>query len=377
MIDCLLALLVVLGELVPMAHSYCGPVSAERCVPCPPLYHRRPGYDLCYRVIGDEGKTSFRDARRVCGQEEGHLASILDQDTSDFIARLLVTEYNYKLPMKQSFWIGLTDRTEEGVFKWENPRDGYFAVGDFEQWGELQPDNGGLMVSRQRIRSSIPENCVVWQFTYSPHWRDSMCALYRKFICQVEVPFLRSVDTTRTLPESIQEYGNTDFVEVGILATHSEADQQRRTTTTVMTDSDTSLQVTTTSSNFQEDTEVNTTGSDANRSADPIRNDFPRRSGHGEPEEDRSIGGGGGMSALLLSSGNERVDGGKGGGSTARGSINTNALVIISCLLVLTVVVIVAYIAIKHVNTKQRSRQIGVLKQTGLYPNMSDRKSVV
>lgn len=69
---------------------------------------------------------------------------------------------------RERWWIGLSDRDEEGVFRW---RDG--AALEWAHWARKQPDNDGCN-----------QDCVALKKRGDGTWHDTHCGQHRAFICR-------------------------------------------------------------------------------------------------------------------------------------------------------------------------------------------------
>ncbi|XP_077983049.1 polycystin-1-like protein 2 [Glandiceps talaboti] len=105
---------------------------------------------------------SFRSATKYCSHSGGHLVFIKDQETSDFI--------NERISDNDDRWIGLTDKEDEGTFRW---LDGNTLV--YDNWALDQPND-----------YLLNEDCVQLSATYDFSWNDKPCFHRAKFICQYE-----------------------------------------------------------------------------------------------------------------------------------------------------------------------------------------------
>jgi hypothetical protein len=71
------------------------------------------------------------------------------------------------------YWIGLNDRSYNGVFTWSRGE----TIGAYRNWATQQPDE-----------SSPPEDCVVLKKTGSEWlWHDSGCGATFPFLCQFQL----------------------------------------------------------------------------------------------------------------------------------------------------------------------------------------------
>jgi len=154
---------------------------------CPDRFYGYENY--CYRVFGlleNESIQDYWEAKKTCNNHEGNLLTIKSEETSQELSFIL--EIFYKAEEDHSFWIGLNDNYEEGVFRWESPEldDKVHRPGDdFNQWQAGEPDNGTKRARNGKI--PLSENCVVWKFSEFPKWDDILCNLRKMFICETKL----------------------------------------------------------------------------------------------------------------------------------------------------------------------------------------------
>ncbi len=115
----------------------------------------------------DEGDAAFclleRDwagAEADCVLQGGHLISVHDQDTQDFL-----TSTAFEIA-DSNWWIGLGDSASEGTFAWS---DG--TPLDFTAWNGGEPNNSG------------EEDCVHLAAWAGGSWNDLSCATEAPYIC--------------------------------------------------------------------------------------------------------------------------------------------------------------------------------------------------
>uniref|UniRef100_A0A2C9JSB1 C-type lectin domain-containing protein n=1 Tax=Biomphalaria glabrata TaxID=6526 RepID=A0A2C9JSB1_BIOGL len=101
----------------------------------------------------------YEEANEYCAKTYtgGHLVYILDEETDTFITRNLVTDRNW-------YYIGLSDKEENGVYKWINGKNVSY-IGWF-------------------FKKHIPERDRVYVVASWDGWIEVFDAP-RKFICQV------------------------------------------------------------------------------------------------------------------------------------------------------------------------------------------------
>ena len=69
---------------------------------------------------------------------------------------------------RDTWWIGLSDRTAEGTFHWRDR-----STVPFTHWAKSEPDN-----------SACNQDCVVIKTGKSGQWRDTHCGQHRPFVCR-------------------------------------------------------------------------------------------------------------------------------------------------------------------------------------------------
>ena len=110
--------------------------------------------------VSDENK-NWIESEKVCTDLGGHLASIRSEDENSFVKSMLDGRYEY--------WIGLSDRDEEGNFTWT---DGSAVA--YKDWRKGEP-NG------QRR-----ENCGHYFKTVKEQkWNDEPCNRRKRYICKI------------------------------------------------------------------------------------------------------------------------------------------------------------------------------------------------
>lgn len=133
----------------------------------PPLYFRCAKdwisfNNYCYYF--NNTRSTWIGAKTTCQQQKGSLAKVNDQDTQYFIDTM----------SQKNQWIGLNDRSQEGVMVWDS--DGTKLLpGSYTNWMEEEPNN-----------QEGHENCVLI-FNRKPtlgKWVDFDCNRKFSFICQ-------------------------------------------------------------------------------------------------------------------------------------------------------------------------------------------------
>ncbi|XP_068504799.1 collectin-12 [Syngnathus scovelli] len=93
---------------------------------CPAEFNRFG--DSCYFVSAATLKFNYDEASTFCSNKAAHLVIINNNEEQVFVKKMVTG--------KGFFWLGLTDREEENVWKWV---DGSIPV--FKKWNPGQPDN--------------------------------------------------------------------------------------------------------------------------------------------------------------------------------------------------------------------------------------------
>ncbi|KAM4727629.1 collectin-12 [Anableps anableps] len=127
---------------------------------CPPEF-RRFG-DSCYYLSSGSQRRNFNEANKFCENMSSHLLIINNNEEQQFI-RNAISKKGY-------FWLGLTDKEKENVWKWV---DGTMPV--FTNWKPGQPDNW-------THGHADGEDCV--GLVHYAYWNDFYCTDRIGFICE-------------------------------------------------------------------------------------------------------------------------------------------------------------------------------------------------
>ncbi|XP_072021058.1 uncharacterized protein [Amphiura filiformis] len=151
---------------------------------CPSNWH----YWRDHLYFLESEKKNFDESEASCEKLGGHLTSVLGQDETDFLLYLAVEGVNY--------WIGFTDREEEGNFKW---LDG--SPSNYTNWRLGQPNN-------------VPpeENCAELLATADADdgkWNDLRCIFLITYFCKKPV-------TGGNEEIQLLLYGETDIIQASI-----------------------------------------------------------------------------------------------------------------------------------------------------------------
>lgn len=137
---------------------------------CPPNFKKWKG--SCYYFSPASLRLNFDEATTFCSNASSHLLIINDSDEQQYIKNTIAE--------KTYFWLGLTDREEENVWKWV---DG--TLPEFTKWKPGQPDNW-------KHGHEDGEDCA--GLIHHANWNDFYCTDRIGFICErtadVEVPVL-------------------------------------------------------------------------------------------------------------------------------------------------------------------------------------------
>ncbi|XP_077864342.1 polycystin-1-like protein 2 [Saccoglossus kowalevskii] len=117
----------------------------------------------CLEFVTHEKR--FGDAELYCADLGGHLIFVTDQETQEFVVNAAT---NVQAEFDE-WWIGLTDRETEGVFRW---LDGSELV--YEYFQDNEPNSRGAQ----------NKDCVLVQKHDEYKWNDLSCNTKSRFICQ-------------------------------------------------------------------------------------------------------------------------------------------------------------------------------------------------
>ena len=122
---------------------------------CLTEYHPITGACYWYEVT----PMSWRDVLTTCHDKEGTLVVVDSQETHDFL--------KYRNFFYRNEWIGLTDKTISGVYRWTNG----MAL-SWELWANDKPDN-----------MDENEHCAWYD---DKKWNEQSCDKLGPFICQTK-----------------------------------------------------------------------------------------------------------------------------------------------------------------------------------------------
>lgn len=137
---------------------------------CPSNFKKWKG--SCYYFSAASQRLNYDEAFKFCTNISSHLLIINDNDEQQYIKNTIAG--------KTYFWLGLTDREEENVWKWV---DGTLPT--FTKWKPGQPDNW-------THGHEDGEDCA--GLIHQANWNDFYCTDRIGFICErtadVDVPVL-------------------------------------------------------------------------------------------------------------------------------------------------------------------------------------------
>uniref|UniRef100_A0A1A8RM06 Collectin-12 n=1 Tax=Nothobranchius rachovii TaxID=451742 RepID=A0A1A8RM06_9TELE len=147
------------------------PSAAPTAEPGCPLQFRKFG-DSCYYFSSGSQRLNFNGANKFCSNISSHLIIINNDEEQQFVRKAIAG--------KGFFWLGLTDKEKENVWKWV---DGTIPV--FTKWKPGQPDNW-------THGHEDGEDCA--GLIHNANWNDFYCTDSIGFICErpsdSEVPVL-------------------------------------------------------------------------------------------------------------------------------------------------------------------------------------------
>ncbi|XP_028297188.1 collectin-12 [Gouania willdenowi] len=127
---------------------------------CPPEFIRF-GVS-CYYISSGSQRLNFDEAFQFCSEKSSHMLIVTSNEEQEFVQDAIAG--------KGYFWLGLTDREEENVWKWV---DGSLPV--FKKWKPGQPDNW-------THGHEDGEDCA--GLVHNANWNDFYCSDRIGFICE-------------------------------------------------------------------------------------------------------------------------------------------------------------------------------------------------
>ncbi|XP_070701009.1 collectin-12-like [Pempheris klunzingeri] len=138
----------------------------QPAVPIPPASGCPPEFkkfgDSCYYLSSGSQRLNFDESNQFCANMSSHMLIINDNEEQQFVRN--------EIAGKGYFWLGLTDREEENVWKWV---DGTIPV--FKKWKPGQPDNW-------THGHEDGEDCA--GLIHNANWNDFYCTDRIGFICE-------------------------------------------------------------------------------------------------------------------------------------------------------------------------------------------------
>jgi len=115
----------------------------------------------CYKVF--YSKTTWSKAEEACTQIGGHLASVHDLHTNNFI-KSLISSGNF-------FWLGGYQPTSDSAWTWSDK-----SIFNYENWGAGEPNN----------HNGNNEDCLALVKSWGGKWNDGPCDYlnYDGYVCQ-------------------------------------------------------------------------------------------------------------------------------------------------------------------------------------------------
>lgn len=114
------------------------------------------GYLVCY------DRLTWEEARHVC-QRYGRDLVIIDDMSENLAVSALLSK---------DFWIGLSDMTQEGTFRWVDDN----RAPSYQPWASGEPNNN--------FGDGISENCTQVSERMDGQWKDWPCDMPLPFICE-------------------------------------------------------------------------------------------------------------------------------------------------------------------------------------------------
>ncbi|XP_053399914.1 perlucin-like protein [Mercenaria mercenaria] len=124
----------------------------------------------CYLFSHD--KEDWPGAYTMCTVMNAHLVEIDDIDENKF----LVSNAQSEIIARETFWMGLSDTMEEGVWTWMTSRQ---PSTQYTNWAPDQPS----IVNSFNQYGRKQENCANFHGTQG-FWSDALCSLPDYYICE-------------------------------------------------------------------------------------------------------------------------------------------------------------------------------------------------
>lgn len=136
---------------------------------------------------------SWEDAEAYCKARDGHLASSSSYEEFDFIDSISKEDFTY--------WIGGSDSTDEGVWKWN---DG--SEWNFEAWNTGEPNDWNGNEDCMTFKNKNPTSV----------WNDDVCTKTWAFICKKDPSGINN-RINSSLCLTLQEGWRTHFLLINFI----------------------------------------------------------------------------------------------------------------------------------------------------------------
>ncbi|XP_037537282.1 collectin-12 [Nematolebias whitei] len=142
------------------------PAATTPTTGCPPKFTKFK--NSCYYFSSGAQRLNFNEANKFCTNISSHMLIINDNEEQQYVKNVIAG--------KGYFWLGLTDKEKENVWKWV---DGTMPV--FTQWKPGQPDNW-------THGHEEGEDCA--GLIHNANWNDFYCTDRIGFICERSSDYL-------------------------------------------------------------------------------------------------------------------------------------------------------------------------------------------
>ncbi|KAM6919050.1 collectin-12 [Xenentodon cancila] len=143
------------------------PVATTSTPGCPSEFKRFR--KSCYYFSGSQ-RLNFDEAKLFCTNMSSHLLIINDNDEQEYVRKAIAG--------KGYFWLGLTDREEENIWKWV---DGTLPI--FKKWKPGQPDNW-------THGHEDGEDCA--GLIHNASWNDFYCTDRIGYVCERSLTVMKA-----------------------------------------------------------------------------------------------------------------------------------------------------------------------------------------
>ncbi|XP_069770759.1 macrophage mannose receptor 1 [Narcine bancroftii] len=163
----------------------------------------KPFGNKCFKFYGkkEEDHLSWTDARAVCINNGGNLASIQNSKEQAFIT-LSLNGFSVDV------WIGLNDINSEGKYLWTEGKGVFYT-----NWAK------GFPTGKAYSYHNPQSDCVTVSVTakkFVSLWKDNYCNIKRGFVCQKYKD--RALSVAPTTPPAINyfQYGNSSYKTITV-----------------------------------------------------------------------------------------------------------------------------------------------------------------